>query len=103
MERLTQELQQLKDKLERVSRTSPPSSKNGERKQRADNLNQNAGDGTFLFRTPRTGGVPGPGLPASVTPTSYQNSRSPPYASAQKDNSGSKKHTFLFGHSSAAP
>lgn len=103
MEQLTQELQQLKDKLAQVSRTSSLSSKNGEHKQCDDNLNQNASDGTFLFRTPRTGGVPVPRLPASVTSTSYQNSKSPPYASAQKDKSGSKKHTFLFGHSSAAP
>ncbi|TNN02147.1 hypothetical protein fugu_009634 [Takifugu bimaculatus] len=103
MEQLTQELQQLKDKLAQVSRNSSLSSKNGEHKQSDDNLNQNAGDGTFLFRAPRTAGVPAPRPAASLTSTSFQNSKSPPYTSTQKDKSGSKKHTFLFGHSSAAP
>ncbi|XP_011603406.1 myotubularin-related protein 11 [Takifugu rubripes] len=103
MEQLTQELQELKDKLAQVSRNSSLSSKNGEHKQSDDNLNQNTGDGTFLFRAPRTAGVPAPRPAASLTSTSFQNSKSPPYTSTQKDKSGSKKHTFLFGHSSAAP
>lgn len=110
LDQLTQELQQLRDQLAQVSRSSSVSSRSGEQEQSEDNLNQNSSDGSFLFpagrgqaASGRSQAASGPRQAASAPPGSCQKLRSAPYASAQKEQSGSKKHTFLFGPSSAAP
>ncbi|XP_026173515.1 myotubularin-related protein 11 isoform X3 [Mastacembelus armatus] len=108
VERLVQEVQQLKDKLAQMSTSTGPNTptKTSESRRTDTNLNQNTNNGTFLFPASRP---PGMGVPkAAPTPTStiHQNFRGPPPAPAppsrsnHKDNSSSNKHTFLFGHSS---
>lgn len=108
VERLAREVQQLKDKLAQVSTgtESHPPTKMAEPRRTDTNLNQNANNGTFLFPAPRPQGTAMPRVAPPPTSTNHQTSRGPPPSSAppsrpaHKDNSGSNKHTFLFGHSS---
>ncbi|XP_047453813.1 myotubularin-related protein 11 [Mugil cephalus] len=122
VERLAQEVQQLKDKLAQVSASTdspnPPKTPKTpktptEPRTTADsNLNQNTNNGTFLFPAPRPQGPAGPRAapPPPPPPTSSSkhqtSSRAPPPASAPpsrpgpRDAGGANKHTFLFGHSS---
>lgn len=110
VERLAQEVQQLKDKLAQVSTstdTNPPT-KPAEPRNADTNLNQNTNNGTFLFPASRPQGMGAPKAAPSPTSTTQHNSRGPTPSSAppcrpsHKDNGGSNKHTFLFGHSSVA-
>ncbi|XP_063343029.1 myotubularin-related protein 11 [Pelmatolapia mariae] len=106
VERLAQEVQQLKDKLEQVSTDPTPPAVTAEPRRADTNLNQNTNNGTFLFPAsrPQSAGV----LRAAPLPTSanQHTSRGAPATSApqsrpaHKDMGGSSKHTFLFGHSS---
>uniref|UniRef100_A0A665UF01 Myotubularin phosphatase domain-containing protein n=1 Tax=Echeneis naucrates TaxID=173247 RepID=A0A665UF01_ECHNA len=89
VERLASEVQQLKDKLAQVSTSTDPSPST----KTENNLNQNTNNGTFLFPSSRP---QGPGVPRGSPPVS-----APPFRSSHKDNGGSSKHTFLFGHSSS--
>uniref|UniRef100_A0A3Q1BV99 Myotubularin phosphatase domain-containing protein n=1 Tax=Amphiprion ocellaris TaxID=80972 RepID=A0A3Q1BV99_AMPOC len=108
VERLAQEVQQLKDKLAEVSSSTDLTTPTGtsEPRRTDTNLNQNTNNGTFLFPSsrPQGSGVQRPAPPP--TSTNHQTSRGPPPASAppsrsaHKDTGGSNKHTFLFGHSS---
>lgn len=115
VERLAREVQQLKDKLAEVSTgTDPhPPTKMADSRRADTNLNQNTNNGTFLFPASRpqstTAPRAAPAPPTSTTTTNHhQTSRGPPPALAppsrpgHKDNGGSNKHTFLFGHSSVA-
>ncbi|XP_027142671.1 myotubularin-related protein 11 [Larimichthys crocea] len=114
VERLAQEVQQLKDKLAQVSTgtdRSPPT-KTAEPRRTDANLNQNTNNGTFLFPAARPQSKAAPRMtpPPTSTTTNHQTSRGPPPASAppsrpvRRDYGGSSssgnKHTFLFGHSS---
>uniref|UniRef100_A0A3P8U9L5 Myotubularin related protein 11 n=1 Tax=Amphiprion percula TaxID=161767 RepID=A0A3P8U9L5_AMPPE len=108
VERLAQEVQQLKDKLAEVSSSTDLTTPTGtsEPRRTDTNLNQNTNNGTFLFPSsrPQGSGVQRPAPPP--TSTNHQTSRGPPPASAppsrsaHKDTGSSNKHTFLFGHSS---
>uniref|UniRef100_A0A3B3CPL4 Myotubularin related protein 11 n=1 Tax=Oryzias melastigma TaxID=30732 RepID=A0A3B3CPL4_ORYME len=102
VERLAQEVQQLKDKLAQLSPGTDldPPTVTPEPRRTDANLNQNTNNATFLFSAskPRSVGR------AAPPPTSV--SRAPPPSSTPaprpggKDLGGSNKHTFLFGHSS---
>ncbi|KAF6727019.1 Myotubularin-related protein 10-B [Oryzias melastigma] len=102
VERLAQEVQQLKDKLAQLSPGTDldPPTVTPEPRCTDANLNQNTNNATFLFSAskPRSVGR------AAPPPTSV--SRAPPPSSTPaprpggKDLGGSNKHTFLFGHSS---
>ncbi|KAM7421445.1 hypothetical protein PAMA_015534 [Pampus argenteus] len=108
VERLAREVQQLKDKLAQASTSTDPHppTKRAEPRRPDTNMNQNTNNGTFLFPAsrPQSAGV----LRAAAPPTctNHQTPRGPAPASAppsrpsHKDNGGSNKHTFLFGHSS---
>uniref|UniRef100_A0A4W6BT05 Myotubularin related protein 11 n=1 Tax=Lates calcarifer TaxID=8187 RepID=A0A4W6BT05_LATCA len=87
VERLAREVQQLKDKLEQVSTSTDPNppAKAADPRQTHTNLNQNTNNGTFLFPASRPQGT----------------ASAPPSRPSHKDNGGSSKHTFLFGHSSS--
>ncbi|CAM9191438.1 unnamed protein product, partial [Lampetra planeri] len=104
VERLAQEVQQLKEKLAQVSTSSDPNppTKTAEPRRTDTNLNQNANNGTFLFPASRTQGVARPApVPTSIN---HQTGGGPAPTSrppSRKD-SGSNKHTFLFGHSSVS-
>lgn len=109
LERLSQEVQQLKDKLAEVSTStdSPPSTKKAEPLRPANNLNHNTNNGTFLFPAQRLQGIAVPRAAPPPTSTNHKTSRSPlpssapPPRSTHKGNSSSSnKHTFLFGPSS---
>ncbi|XP_008279335.1 myotubularin-related protein 11 [Stegastes partitus] len=108
VERLAQEVQQLKDKLAQVSSSTDPTTPTAtaEPRRTDTNLNQNTNNGTFLFPSSRPQGSGAPRAAAPPTSTNHQTSRGPPPASAppsrpaHKDTGGSNKHTFLFGHSS---
>ncbi|KAK5862065.1 hypothetical protein PBY51_017496 [Eleginops maclovinus] len=110
VERLAQEVQQLKDKLAQVSTGTDlnPPTKMAEPRRTDTNLNQNTNNGTFLFPASRPQGMANPRAAPPPTSTNHQTSHGPPPASAapsrpgQRDNGGSNKHTFLFGHSSVA-
>lgn len=109
VERLAREVQQLKDKLEQVSTSTDPNppAKAADPRQTHTNLNQNTNNGTFLFPASRPQGTGVSRAAPPPTSTNHQTSRGPPPASAppsrpsHKDNGGSSKHTFLFGHSSS--
>ncbi|KAF3839554.1 hypothetical protein F7725_018271 [Dissostichus mawsoni] len=98
VERLAREVQQLKDKLEQMA----------EPRRTDSNLNQNTNNGTFLFPASRPQSAGNPRAAPTPTSTNHQTSRGPPPTSAassrhgHRDNGGSNKHTFLFGHSSVA-
>ncbi|XP_059194795.1 myotubularin-related protein 11 [Centropristis striata] len=110
VERLAREVQQLKDKLAQVSSGANPNppSKTSEPRRADTNLNQNTNNGTFLFPASKPQGAAMPRAPPPATSTNHLTSRGPPPAIAppsrpgHKDNGGSNKHTFLFGHSSVA-
>lgn len=110
VERLAREVQQLKDKLEQVSTGSDlnPPTKMADPRRTDTNLNQNTNNGTFLFPASRPQSAGNPRAAPPPTSTNHQTSRGPPPASAapsrpgHRDNGGSNKHTFLFGHSSVA-
>ncbi|RVE63211.1 hypothetical protein OJAV_G00165700 [Oryzias javanicus] len=100
VERLAQDVQQLKDKLAQLSPGTDldPPAVTPESRRTDANLNQNTNNATFLFSAskPRSVGR------AAAPPASV--SRAPPPSSRPggKDFGGSNKHTFLFGHSSGA-
>ncbi|XP_054637005.1 myotubularin-related protein 11 isoform X1 [Dunckerocampus dactyliophorus] len=117
VERLAQEVQQLKDQLaEATSNTHPDPSarKTTNEPRRAANLNQNTNNGTFLFPASRPQGV-GVATRAAALPDSLNHNTTraphtppaaaaaaaaaPPSRTASRDNGN--KHTFLFGHASA--
>ncbi|CAK6958960.1 myotubularin-related protein 11 [Scomber scombrus] len=114
VERLAREVQQLKDKLEQVSTTTNtttstdphPPIRTAEPRRTDTNMNQNTNNGTFLFPASRPQSAGASRAAAPSNSTNYQTSRGPVPASAppsrpsHKDNGGSNKHTFLFGHSS---
>ncbi|KAL3059963.1 hypothetical protein OYC64_014544 [Pagothenia borchgrevinki] len=110
VERLAREVQQLKDKLEQVSTGSDlnPPTKMADPRRTDTNLNQNTNNGTFLFPASRPQSAGNPRAAPPPTSTNHQTSRGPHPASAapsrpgHRDNGGSNKHTFLFGHSSVA-
>lgn len=110
VDRLAREVQQLKDKLAQISTSTDPnlSTKTAVPRRTDTNLNQNANNGTFLFPTSRPQGMGVLRAAPPPTSTNHQTSRGPPPATAppsrpsHKDNGGSNKHTFLFGHSSVA-
>lgn len=106
LERLSQEVQQLKDKLAQVSTDSPLSTKKAEPLRPDNNLNHNTNNGTFLFPAQRLQGIAVPRAAPLPTSTNHKTSRSPLPSSAppsrptHKGNSSNNKHTFLFGPSS---
>ncbi|KAA8591835.1 hypothetical protein FQN60_017209 [Etheostoma spectabile] len=110
VERLAREVQQLKDKLAQVSTSTglKPPSMMAEPRRTDTNLNQNTNNGTFLFPASRPQSVPMPRAAPPPTSTNHQTSKgapptsAPPSRTSHKDNGGSNKHTFLFGHSSVA-
>lgn len=107
LERLAQEVKQLKEKLSQTPTSTVPNlpTKTAESRRTDTNLNQN--NGTFLFPTSRSQGMGVPRAAPPPTSTNHQTSRGPSPATApqsrpsNKDNGGSNKHTFLFGHSSS--
>ncbi|XP_028437017.1 myotubularin-related protein 11 isoform X3 [Perca flavescens] len=110
VERLAREVQQLKDKLAQVSTSTAikPASMMAEPRRTDTNLNQNTNNGTFLFPASRPQSATIATAAPPPTSTNHQTSKGAPPASAppsrpgHKDNGGSNKHTFLFGHSSVA-
>ncbi|KAF7226560.1 myotubularin-related protein 11 isoform X1 [Nothobranchius furzeri] len=108
VERLAQEVQQLRDKLAQASTsTSTDLPTVTPKPRRTDtNLNRSTNNSTFLYltsRTPATAAVPRPAPP----PTSNnQTCRAPSSASAplsrpgSRDRGSTNKHSFLFGNSS---
>ncbi|XP_056142241.1 myotubularin-related protein 11 [Lampris incognitus] len=105
VEQLVWEVKQLRDKLALVSGSTDGElrAKKAEPRRTDASLNQNTNNGTFLFPASRPQGpaVTKPAPP--LTSTNIHTSRAPPASRVgHKDTSSSNKHTFLFGHSSAA-
>lgn len=109
LDRLAQEVKQLKEKLSQTPTSPVPNlpTKTAESRRTDTNLNQN--NGTFLFPTSRSQGMGVPRVAPPPTSTNHQTSSrgplpatAPPSRPSNKDNGGSNKHTFLFGHSSVA-
>lgn len=108
MERLAQEVKQLKEKLSQTPTSPVPNlpTKTAEPRRTDTNLNQN--NGTFLFPASRSQGLGVSRAAPPPTSTNHQTSRgllpatAPPPRPSNRDSGGSNKHTFLFGHSSVA-
>ncbi|XP_071378093.1 myotubularin-related protein 11 [Centroberyx affinis] len=108
VEQLAWEVQQLRDKLALASTSTDanPPAKRAESRRTDTNLNQNTNNGTFLFPASRPQGLGVTRAAPPPTSTNHHTSRGAPPSSAplprpgHKDNGGSNKHTFLFGHPS---
>ncbi|KAM3872961.1 myotubularin-related protein 11 [Diretmus argenteus] len=106
VEQLSWEVQQLRDKLALLSSNTDahPPTKRSEPRRTDTNLNQNTNNGTFLFPASRPQGLGVTRAAAPPTSTNHLTSSRgpPPSRPGHKDNGGSSKHTFLFGHPSVA-
>ncbi|MEQ2237034.1 hypothetical protein ILYODFUR_018877 [Ilyodon furcidens] len=101
VDRLAQEVQQLKDQLAQLSTSRSPDQLTGTTEtQRTDtNLNQSTNNSTFLYSALRPRATPPP------TSTNQHTSRGPSSASAppsRPTNRDGNKHSFLFGHTAVA-
>ncbi|XP_061839091.1 myotubularin-related protein 11 isoform X1 [Nerophis lumbriciformis] len=108
LERLCQEVQQLRDKLAEAASDSQPDSlarKTAAEPRRDANSNQTTdNNATFLFAAsgpPRGGGV-AKGATAPPTSLNHNSGRAPRPSSAASRGVNANRHTFLFGHAPAA-
>ncbi|MEQ2184326.1 hypothetical protein GOODEAATRI_006652, partial [Goodea atripinnis] len=101
VDRLAQEVQQLKDQLAQLSTSRSPDqlSVTAETQRTDTNLNQSTNNSTFLYSALRPRATPPP------TSTNQHTSRGPSSASAppsRPTNRDGNKHSFLFGHTAVA-